>query len=227
MDKGRTKRSGWTWGVIGGICGFAGICAALFGGLLTASTWVLGAELHPWLQNSATALLLSTIPLLIIAGYCLDWMEREPKKPATGKARHEQRENNPPSQRTVAAVLLLTFCAAPVELRAQQTIFNVPTTDVLDKGKVYAELDVPFKPNDGDDVKKFSAFVPRLVVGAGGRAEIGLNLTGNIQPGADVTSLVPTVKFKLYDGSDNGYDLVVGDNLTIPVRNRDLVTYDV
>lgn len=110
---------------------------------------------------------------------------------------------------------------------AQQTIFNVPTTDVLDKGKVYAELDVPFKPNDSDSVGKFSSFVPRVDVGAGRRTEVGLNITGNIQPGADVTSLVPTVKFKLYDGGDNGYDLVVGDNLTIPVRNRDLVSYDV
>ena len=27
----------------------------------------------------------------------------------------------------------------------QQTIFNVPTTDVLDKGKVYAELDASFE----------------------------------------------------------------------------------
>jgi hypothetical protein len=28
---------------------------------------------------------------------------------------------------------------------AQQTIFNVPTTDVLDRGKVYGELDSSFK----------------------------------------------------------------------------------
>jgi hypothetical protein len=41
----------------------------------------------------------------------------------------------------VFAVLLAT------QSRGQQTIFNVPTTDVLDKGKVYAELDVSFKPN--------------------------------------------------------------------------------
>jgi hypothetical protein len=30
----------------------------------------------------------------------------------------------------------------------QQTIFNVPTTDVLDKGKVYAELDASLNHND-------------------------------------------------------------------------------
>ena len=34
-------------------------------------------------------------------------------------------------------------------MHGQQTIFNVPTTDVLDKGKVYAELDTSLKPTDG------------------------------------------------------------------------------
>lgn len=131
------------------------------------------------------------------------------------------------SESALIAPVFALLCGLFSAAHAQQTILNVPTTDVLDNGKVYVELDVPFKPNDGDSVGKFSSFVPRVVVGAGGRTEVGLNVTGNIQPGPDVTSLVPTVKFKLYDGGDNGYDLVVGDNLTVPVRNRDLVTYDV
>jgi hypothetical protein len=77
------------------------------------------------------------------------------------------------------------------ELRAQQTIFNVPTTEVLDNGKVYVELDVPFKPNNdrANVVPRFSSFVPRVVVGAGGGVEIGLNITGNINPGPDSTTL--------------------------------------
>ena len=109
---------------------------------------------------------------------------------------------------------------APVELRAQQTIFNVPTTDVLDKGNIYLELDASLKPTDGTAVSKFSSFVPRVVVGAGNRIEIGLNVTGNIQPGADSTTLVPTVKWKAYQGKDNAWAFVVGDNLFVPVRNR-------
>ncbi|MEP6741492.1 MAG: hypothetical protein ABJB61_03265, partial [bacterium] len=97
--------------------------------------------------------------------------------------------------------------------------FNVPTTDVLDRGKVYFELDASLKPTDGAVVTKFSSFVPRVVVGAGNRVEIGLNITGNIQPGADSTTLVPTIKWKPYQGKDNGWAFVVGDNLFIPVRN--------
>ena len=96
----------------------------------------------------------------------------------------------------------------------------MPTTDVLDKGKVYFELDVSVKPNDSDALNKFSAFVPRVVMGAGGRVEAGLNITGNVQPGPDSTTLSPTLKWKAYQGKDNGVTIVVGDNIFIPVRNR-------
>ena len=81
-------------------------------------------------------------------------------------------------------------------------------------------MDASFKPNDSDALSKFSSFVPRVVVGAGGRVEVGLNVTGNIQPGHDSTTLVPAVKYKLYDGGGNGFAVVVGDNLFIPVRRR-------
>ena len=104
--------------------------------------------------------------------------------------------------------------------QAQQTIFNVPSTDVLDRGKVYAELDVSFKPTDSALVNKFSSFVPRVVVGAGNRIEVGLNITGNIQPGADTTTLVPAIKWKPYQGEENGLAIVVGDHVYLPVRNR-------
>ena len=102
----------------------------------------------------------------------------------------------------------------------QQTIFNVPSTDVLDKRKLYAELDASLKPTDGALVPKFSSFVPRVVVGVGSQIEVGLNITGNIQPGADSTTLVPTIKWKPYQGKDDGWAIVVGDNLFVPVRNR-------
>jgi len=107
-----------------------------------------------------------------------------------------------------------------IQARAQQTIFNVPTSDVLDRGKVYIELDASFKINDQDAFPKFSGLVPRVVVGTGGNIEIGLNVTGNIQPGSDSTTLVPTVKWKFYQNKKNDTALFTGTNLYIPVRNR-------
>ena len=107
-----------------------------------------------------------------------------------------------------------------VFISAQQTIFNVPTTDVLDRGKVYFELDASFKINDQDAFRKFSSFVPRIVVGVGGNVEVGLNVTGNVQPGSDTTTFIPTVKWKFYQNKKKDTALIAGTNLYIPVRNR-------
>ncbi len=103
---------------------------------------------------------------------------------------------------------------------AQQTIFNVPTTDVLDKGKVYFELDASFKTNNQIALNRFSSFVPRVVVGVGGNVEVGMNVTGNVQPGSDSTTFVPTIKWKFYQNKKKDVALIAGTNFYIPVRNR-------
>lgn len=103
---------------------------------------------------------------------------------------------------------------------AQQTIFNVPTADVLGRGQVYVELDASFKIHSQTALNKFSSFVPRVVVGAGHNFEVGLNLTGNVQPGADSTTLSPTVKWKFFENKKKDTALIAGTNLFIPVRNR-------
>lgn len=113
-------------------------------------------------------------------------------------------------------LLLLTINQA----NAQQTIFNVPTADILDKGKIYVEIDAAFKPNNEDALRRFSSFVPRAVVGTGGNVEIGLNVTGNLNPGADSTTLVPTVKYRFYQNNKKDVSLFAGTNFYIPVRNR-------
>lgn len=121
-------------------------------------------------------------------------------------------------------ICVLVCAISSIAAKAQQTIFNVPSADVLNRGKIYGELDVSFKPNNSETIHRFSTFVPRVVLGAGGNAEVGLNVTGNIQPGPDMTTLVPTVKYKLYDGGTgagkNGIVIIVGDHLYIPIRNR-------
>jgi hypothetical protein len=118
------------------------------------------------------------------------------------------------------ALFILVMTALAVKGHAQQTVFNVPTTDVLDKGKAYFELDISAKPNNSAALNKFSSFVPRLVVGAGGRVEVGVNLLGNVQPGPDSTTIAPAIKWKMYDGKDNGWAIAIGDNLYFPVRNK-------
>src|SRR4029078_441188 len=50
--------------------------------------------------------------------------------------------------------------------------------------------------------------------------EVGINVTGNIQPGADTTTLVPAFKWRPYNNSDKGWTGVAGDYVFIPVRNK-------
>ena len=123
-------------------------------------------------------------------------------------------------KRAMLVATCALLCGVFSATYAQQTIFNVPSTDVLDKGKVYGEVDASFKPTDSDALNKFSSFVPRVVVGAGSNVEVGLNITGNIQPGADSTTLVPVIKWKPYQEKNNGVAVVMGDHVFIPVRNR-------
>src|SRR5690349_1444796 len=110
--------------------------------------------------------------------------------------------------------------SAAVSAAAQQTVFNVPTADVLEKGKVYVELDASFKPNNQAALRKFSGFAQRVVIGAGGNVEVGLNVTGNINPGADSTTLVPSVKWRFYQNEKSQIAFFGGTNFFIPVRNR-------
>ena len=131
------------------------------------------------------------------------------------------RAPNPGIGKFLLVIAVMGFCSGLT--MGQQTIFNVPSADVLDKGKVYAEVDISFKPNSSDAVSKFSSFVPRVVAGVGNNVEVGLNVTGNVQPGPDSTTLVPAIKWKAYDGKDNGWAIIGGTHLFVPVRNR---TYD-
>lgn len=102
---------------------------------------------------------------------------------------------------------------------AQETIFNVPSADVLDRGKVYVELDMLARTTE----PAFS-FAPRIVIGAGHRIEVGANFNGIAEPATGTYTLAPTFKWKLYDGQQNGWSVLVGDNVIFPLRHGD---YDV
>ncbi len=225
-----------TWQSIGAVSGLGvGILTPFLGALLTISTWFIHSPGAITFLNILSIIsFVLTIPLLAFGAHCLDLLEAKtaslptPVEPLSVEAisgvvgaQAIQRNGKRRINRVLATILLLI--AAHATVNAQQTVFNVPTTDVLDPGQVYFELDISAKPVD----PKFSSFVPRLVIGAGGRVEVGLNVTGNIQPGADTTTLVPAVKWKVYDGGDNGWAIAVGNNLYIPVRNKsyDLGTY--
>ncbi len=77
--------------------------------------------------------------------------------------------------------------------QAQQTLFNVPSADVLEKGKTYLEVDDLY---GGDPDVQVITF--RGVQGLGGRVEAGVNVGGFVQPGRSTPTIVPNVKWQPY-----------------------------
>jgi hypothetical protein len=101
----------------------------------------------------------------------------------------------------------------------QQTVFDVPSADVLDKGKVYGELDGTARPVD-----PLATFTPRVVVGVGHRIEVGVNFNGLTVPTTSQLEISPTVKWRVWNWEVSGWSLYVGDDLFFPIRER---TYNV
>jgi hypothetical protein len=91
-----------------------------------------------------------------------------------------------------SAVLAGLIAALPVASHAQQTLFNVPSADVLDKGKVYLEEDTLWRPQD----PHFAVFTVRGVYGFGSSVEGGINLGGFTTPGRSVPVAVAAVKWQ-------------------------------
>ena len=112
-----------------------------------------------------------------------------------------------------AMAMLMTAFSIPA--LAQETIFNVPSGDILDKGKVYGEFDFSYLWD-----ASAGTYTPRVVGGIGYRVEIGINVNGVASPGPSQTTPTPTIKWKAYDGGKNGWALLLGDDVFIPAQNR-------
>src|SRR5262249_61902992 len=74
----------------------------------------------------------------------------------------------------LGGVLVLTVIALPVGVCAQETIFNVPSADVLEAGKGYLEIDQYFRPWETDSGRAAFFFL-RGVVGVGLQVGFGVN----------------------------------------------------
>ncbi len=103
---------------------------------------------------------------------------------------------------------------------AQSTLFNIPSTDVQAKKKVYTEFDFisHLEPHDEGG---FQSYVGRVVVGTGGNFEVGANLafTDALAPDQPV-ELQPNVKYQFYNDESSGVAAAVGGILYTPIANR-------
>ena len=78
--------------VAGAAIGLAGgVGAGIFGGVLTAASWLSANEgARHWLSTAGSTLLLLTIPLIILGAFCLDWMEKSQPQHWPNVAREDE-----------------------------------------------------------------------------------------------------------------------------------------
>jgi hypothetical protein len=144
------KKNPWAWQSVCAVLGLAGgIIAPILGAMADALTWFIGSKAV--ISNLNVLSIVScalTLPLLILGACCLDLLESKtaqlspPTRPLRDKSTHVTitmriagRNGKHLLNRTGALVLLLSLLALPASGYAQQTVFNVPTTDVLEPGK--------------------------------------------------------------------------------------------
>ena len=110
---------------------------------------------------------------------------------------------------------------------AQSTIFNIPSTDTVDKGKAYAEFDfLPQAP--GFPAYRTTFINPRLVIGAPGNIEVGVNFptfhnsNSVTYCGSSSTCgyIEPNFKWKFFKNDDEGLAIVGGAVLHTPLNQR-------
>ena len=102
---------------------------------------------------------------------------------------------------------------------AQSTIFNIPSTDVVAKKKVYFEFDLITHLESHDD-GGFQSYVPRVVVGLGKGVEMGLNVGATDSAGPTFVEAQPNIKWRFYANENSGMAMTVGAIAYTPLKDR-------
>jgi hypothetical protein len=112
-------------------------------------------------------------------------------------------------------LFLLALLACPACVAAQETVFDVPSADILDKGKLYGELDYTTR-----ELGPLATFTPRVVVGIGHNIEIGANFNGLAAPTSSELTIAPAIKWRPWKSASAGWSFYVGDDIFFPVHER-------
>ncbi len=119
-----------------------------------------------------------------------------------------------------AGLLFAMVLLGSVSVTAQSLIFNVPSTDVLEKGKTNVEFDwfahLESHANGGS-----AGYMPRFTHGLGKGLEVGLN--AQFLDAADPQQPVqiqPNLKWQAYNNEKHGVAVTVGGIAYVNVRNR-------
>jgi hypothetical protein len=117
-----------------------------------------------------------------------------------------------------SVLCVVTFVSSIV--KAQSTLFNIPSTDVVSTKKVYVEFDF-ISHLESHDKGGFQAYVPRLVVGVAKNLEAGANVAflDTLAPNQPV-EFQPNAKYQFYNNEKYGLAAAAGGILYTPIANR-------
>ena len=119
------------------------------------------------------------------------------------------------------AVAFLCCLLSGIPIKAQTTLMNVPSTDVVEAKKVYVEMD--FLTNYAWQRQgSFQNYIPRVVVGAGRNLEAGINVSYTRISGDESQPLEvqPNIKWQFYSNEGRGTAAAVGCILYTPLTHR-------
>ena len=113
--------------------------------------------------------------------------------------------------------LLIIFATAAIG-SAQMTIFNIPSTDTLEKKGLYFEADFVAKPVSYDK-GGFQTYGYRVVYGLGHKTEVGANFYYTRDGGDAVAELQVTIQQTLYQNEKHGIAATAGFIASTPLRD--------
>ena len=117
-------------------------------------------------------------------------------------------------------MLVFLFCGAGRSL-AQQTVFNVPSADVLDKNRSYFEWDGVV----GVDAASTS-ITPRTVRGIGHGIETGVNFTSFNRNSTSSVAAVPNFKWQMFADAKSGLTVFGGGGVWLPIARTSYTVGD-
>ena len=109
------QRGPVAWEPWAAVACFVVAAVSLAVGFVLTTGWLLNAQLHPILHGVGVILLIIGIPMIILGGHCMDLQDKKVSNR---------------NVKTIGIVVLLVLGSQVSRVQAQQTIFNVPTTDV-------------------------------------------------------------------------------------------------
>ena len=131
----------------------------------------------------------------------------------------------PRATRALLGLTALVAVSGVQTVMAQSTIFNIPTTDVVEMKKAYVEFDyLGQAPSPAAPVSRTDIYVPRVVIGAAKNLEAGANFSFARSGGATQSYFQPNAKYKFAENKKSNVAAAGGFIWYVPTNNRTVVS---